>query len=75
MSYEDLCKSIGIDRDAITKACADPLNGAIGREPDTKRQNVGERIKRPLEDWSHLVSGYGRNISDKLRSKPRRKKK
>lgn len=69
MSYDELCKSIGIDREAITKTCAGPVSGAIGKEPDVARQKMGKRIKRPLEDWSHLVSGYGRNISDKLKSK------
>lgn len=74
MNYDDLCKSLGIDREAISKTAVGPVSGSIGKELDVKRQKMGKRIKRPLEDWSHLVSGYGRNISDRLKSKPRRSK-
>lgn len=74
MNYDDLCKSLGIDRDAITKTAAGPVNGAIGKELDVTRQKMGKKIKRPLEDWSHLVSSYGRSVSNKLKGKPRRSK-
>jgi hypothetical protein len=78
MSYEDLCKNLGIDREAITKAATEPSNGAITQEKGLWRVPMGKRILAPDrkdEDVSHLVSPLARRIANKLKAKPRRAKK
>lgn len=70
MNYNELCKSLGIDRDAITKACADPVSSAVGKEQLYFQQYIGKREKPPIEDVSHLVDEYGQTISRRLRKKP-----
>lgn len=73
MNYSDLCKSIGIDRDEITKKCADPVNPQICKEPLYFTKKIGPRHRPPTgEDLSHMVSKPARQISDKLR-KPKTK--
>ena len=78
MTYEEKLKELGIDREAIARACADPVNTAIVQEPSflTPRSSkgahiVGKRIRPPGtldEDLSHLVSPRGR-ISAELNKK------
>ena len=77
MTYDELCKSLGIDREVITKACADPLNGAICKEKGIWGVPMGKRVQtnRVDEDVSHLVTPLARRISNRLRAKPRRSKK
>ena len=41
MSYEDLCKSLGIDREAIAKQCENPNSTAVGQEKEYLKQNIG----------------------------------
>ena len=67
MNLEDRYKSLGIDREAITKACADPVSAAVGKERDYFQINMGKRYKPPIEDVSHLVDEYGQNMSKRLR--------
>lgn len=67
MNYNELCKSIGIDRDAITKACADPVKASITKENRTFKVNIGKRYKPPIEDVSRLVDDYGQKMSKRLR--------
>lgn len=70
MNYDELCKSIGIDRGAITKACADPPNTAIRKEPYYLKRKIGQRVNPPPgADLSHLVSKTARQIASKLRRK------
>lgn len=62
MNYDELCKSLGIDREAIRNACDVPVTGAIGREPGNPKK-IGLRFHRPLnEDLSHLNGENGRKI-------------
>ena len=59
MTYNDLCKSLGIDRDAITKSCTEPLlNHAVGREREVFKEKVGPRVPPTIkqEDLSRFVS-------------------
>ena len=67
MSYSELCKSLGIDRDAITARCIEPTSAAVGREREYFRDNIGPRVKPPMEDVSHLIDPYGQTISKRLR--------
>jgi len=69
MTYDELCKSIGIDREAITKACADPVSIAVGKEPRYFQINVGPRVKDPpiKEDMSKYIDQYGQEISNRMR--------
>lgn len=69
MTYEERCKLLGIDREAITKACEVPTSTAVGKEPLYFTRNVGRRHKPPMEDVSHLVDAYGQTISKRLRKK------
>lgn len=75
MSYDELCKSLGIDREAITKACADPVNTAVGKETRYFQDNIGKRYKPPIEDLSRFVDNYGQSISRRLRKSPTTKPK
>lgn len=76
MTYDELCKSIGIDREAITKACADPISIAVGKEPRYFQLNVGPRVKAPpIEDVSRLIDQYGQEISRRNRKHPTTKPK
>ena len=62
-TYEEKLKELGIDRQAITRVCADPVNNAIGKEPIYLSENIGVRIQPAgmvREDLSHLVSERGR---------------
>lgn len=67
MSYYDLCKSLGIDREAITRACADLPNIAVGKEPAFFTKTIGSRYNPPIEDLSRFVSKMGQKVSRKLR--------
>jgi len=67
LNYDELCKSIGIDREAITKACADPVNTSVCKEPMYFRKNMGKRYKPPIEDLSRFVSPLGQRVAQKLR--------
>jgi hypothetical protein len=67
MSYSELCKSLGIDREAITKRCEEPTSTAVGREKEYLKQNIGRRVKPPMEDVSHLIDPYGQTISKRLK--------
>lgn len=69
MSYEELCKSLGIDREAITKACAEPPSIAVGKEPGFSHRPVGQRVKPPIEDLSRFVSKMGQKVARKLRKR------
>ncbi len=79
MSYDDLCKKLGIDRAAITKAVEEPKNQSVkvGKEGSLWRVPMGKRVQtnRVDEDMSHLVTPLARKISNKLKAKPRRAKK
>jgi hypothetical protein len=76
MSYDELCKSLGIDREAITKACADPVSIAVGKEQRYFQNVIGPRVKSPpIEDVSRLVDEYGQEISKRLRKPPNTKPK
>lgn len=66
-SYEDLCKSLGIDRPAITAALDVPTSTAVGKEKLYLHDNIGKRIRPPMEDISHLIDPYGQTISKRLR--------
>ena len=76
-SYEELCRSLGIDREAITKAVAGPEKGSINNEAACWRKPMGKRLKPAIEDedLSHLVSPLARKIANKLKAKHRRAKK
>ena len=64
MTYTELCKSLGIDREAITKACADPVSTAVGKEQRYFQDTIGERIKPPIEeDLSRFVSKMGQKMA------------
>jgi hypothetical protein len=69
MTYADLCKSLGIDREAITKACEEPKNHAVGREREVFMERVGKRVKPTAmeEDLSRFVSKMGQKVAGKLR--------
>ena len=69
MNYQDLCKSLGIDREAITKACAAPESTSVGKEPLYFQLHIGPRVKPPTEDLSRLVDEYGQTISKRLKNK------
>jgi hypothetical protein len=69
MSYSELCKSLGIDREAITKALDVPTSTSVGREKEYFRDNIGPRVKPPMEDVSHLIDPYGQTISKRLKKK------
>jgi len=69
MSYEDLCKSLGIDREAITQQCMEPASAAVGHEREYLSDRIGQRVKPPTEDVSHLIPPYGQTISKRLRKK------
>jgi hypothetical protein len=69
MNLEDRYKSLGIDREAITKACADPVSTAVGKEQLYFTKYLGKRYKPPIEDLSRLVNEYGQNMSKRLRKK------
>lgn len=68
-SYEELCKSLGIDRQAITASLEVPTSTAVGTEKTYLRHNIGPRVKPPMEDVSHLIDPYGQRISKRLRKK------
>jgi hypothetical protein len=75
MTYEDLCKSIGIDRDKIKKS-GHPGKTPVVKEPAYLAPRGTPRVRRPPgEDLSHLVTPLARKIADKLKGKPRRPKK
>ena len=64
MNYNDLCKSLGIDREAITKACADPVSASVGKEQTYFQHNIGERVRPPIEeDLSRFVSKMGQKMA------------
>lgn len=63
MTYDDLCKSLGIDREAITKACADPVSTSVGKEQTYFTDKIGERIKPPMDDLSRFVSKMGQKMA------------
>jgi hypothetical protein len=69
MSYSELCKSLGIDREAITKRCEEPTSTAVGREKEYLKQIIGRRGKPPMGDVSRLVVPYGQTISKRLKKK------
>lgn len=69
MNYAELCQSIGIDREAIAKACAEPRNHALSQEPERLSRAIGPRIKPPVEDLSHCVSVKGQKVANKLRKR------
>jgi hypothetical protein len=69
MTYEDRCKSLGIDREAITKACADPESTAVGKERDYLTKAIGTRVKPLMEDLSRFVSKMGQKVAGKLRKR------
>lgn len=70
MNLEDRYKSLGIDRKAITKACADPVSTAVTKEPTYFQLNIGPRVKAPpIEDVSHLVDEQGQAMAKRLRKK------
>lgn len=75
MTLEDRYKSLGIDREAITKACADPVSIAVGKEQERFQKPIGKRYKPPIEDLSRLVDEYGQTISKRLRKLPTTKPK
>lgn len=75
MTLEDRYKSLGIDREAITKACADPPSTSVGKEPLYFQLHIGPRVKPPTEDLSRLVDEYGQTISKRLRKPPTTKPK
>ena len=76
-TYEEKLKELGIDREEITRRCADPVNTAIVQEStylrpvDKNGLPIGKR-ERPADvvdqDLSHLVSPRGR-ISAELNRK------
>lgn len=68
MSYAERFKELlGIDRDAITAALDVPTSTAVGKEREYLRDNIGPRVKPPMEDVSHLIDPYGQRISQRLR--------
>lgn len=70
MTLEDRYKSLGIDRDAITRACADPVSTAVGKEQEYFQTYIGPRVKPPIkEDLSRYVDAYGQTISKRLKKK------
>ena len=70
MNLEDRYKSLGIDREAITKACADPVSTAVTKEPTYFQLHIGPRYKPPLtEDLSRFTN----KIAQKNARQPRRK--
>lgn len=70
MTYEQKLKELGIDREEITRRCAEPVNTAIVQEPSylTEQSQAGHhrvgKRHRPIgtleEDLSHLISARGR---------------
>ena len=70
MNLEDRYKSLGIDREAITKACADPPSASVGKEPLYFQLNIGPRYKPPLtEDLSRFTN----KTAQKNARQPRKK--
>lgn len=68
MTYEQRFKELlGIDREAITSALEVPTSTAVGTEKTYFRDNIGPRVKPPMEDVSHLIDPYGQRISKRLR--------
>ena len=64
MTLEDRYKSLDIDREAITKACADPPSTSVSKEPHYFTKTIGERIKPPIEeDLSRFVSKMGQKMA------------
>lgn len=71
MTYNELCKSLGIDREAITKACADPVSISVGKEQRYFKPDLVNRHKPPIkEDLSRLIDAYGQRMSKLLRKPP-----
>ena len=70
MTYEERFKELlGIDRGDITAALEVPTSTAVGKEREYFRDNIGPRVKPPMEDVSHLIDPYGQTISKRLRKK------
>mgnify|MGYP001617718200 FL=1 len=70
MNLEDRYKSLGIDRDAITRACADPVSTSVGKEQECFQKPIGKRYKPPIEeDLSRFAAAHGKTISKRLRKK------
>jgi hypothetical protein len=68
MTLEDRYKSLGIDREAITKACADPVSTAVTKEPTYFQLHIGPRVKAPpIEDMSRFIDEEGQRMSKRLR--------
>jgi len=74
-SYEEKLKELGIDREAITKKCADPEKISICKEPTYlvpsrkgKIPNLGPKQKSPglvQEDLSHLICAQGQKMRER----------
>jgi hypothetical protein len=60
---------MSIDREAITKRCDEQTKTPVGREKEYLKQNIGRRVKPPMEDVSHLIDPYGQTISKRLKKK------
>ena len=64
MNLEDRYKSLGIDREAITKACADPVSASVGKEVSYFTDKIGDRVRPPIEeDLSRFVSKMGQKMA------------
>jgi len=75
-SYEEKLKELGIDREAITKKCADPVNPVICREADYMPDSViingrvrfGPKQKLPpikAEEVQHLIYDKGQKMRER----------
>ena len=77
MTYEEKLKALGIDREAITKACEGPVNPVISREKDyypegafiNGRLKFGprQRPQIPQEDLTYLNPERGNTTSQRNR--------